>query len=70
MPYDDIEDISDEMNEKLPIYRESAMGEIYGGVLECKGAKLVAVDDAALVAPLKCTDHLTNMIDERLPKAK
>ena len=69
MPYDDVEDISDEMNDVLPVYRYAEMGQIYGGVLECKGAKLVAVEDAALVAPLKCTDHLTNMIDARLPKA-
>ncbi|MCI6006173.1 MAG: molybdopterin-dependent oxidoreductase, partial [Blautia sp.] len=69
MPFDDVEDISDEMNDVLPVYRYAEMGQIYGGVLECKGAKLVAVEDAALVAPLKCTDHLTNMIDARLPKA-
>ena len=69
MPFDDIEDISDEMNEKLPVYRYAEMGEISGGVLECKDAALVAVEDGAFVAPLTCTDHLTNMIDAKLPKA-
>ena len=70
MPFDDVEDISDEMNDKLPVYRYAEMGEIYGGVLACKDAKLVAVKDAAFVAPLRSTDHLMNMIDARLPHAK
>ena len=69
MPFDDVEDISDEMNDKLPVYRYAEMGEIYGGVLACENAKLVAVEDAAFVAPLRSTDHLMNMIDERLPHA-
>ena len=69
MPFDDIEDISDEMNDKLPVYRYAEMGEIYGGVLTCENAKLVAVEDAAFVAPLRSTDHLMNMIDARLPHA-
>lgn len=70
MPFDDVEDISDEMNDKLPVYRYAEMGEVYGGVLACKDAALVAVEDAALVAPLACTDNLMNMIDGRLPNAK
>jgi formate dehydrogenase major subunit len=70
MPYDEVEDISEEMNDKLPVYRYAEMGEVSGGVLACENRTLVAVEDAALVAPLKCTDHLMNMIDERLPKAK
>ena len=70
MPYDDIEDISDEMNDKLPVYRYAEMGEVYGGVLACADAQLAAVKDAAFVAPLRCTDNLMNMIDERLPEAK
>ncbi|WP_442860349.1 molybdopterin-dependent oxidoreductase [Blautia sp.] len=69
MPFDDVEDISDEMNDKLPVYRYAEMGEIYGGVLACENAKLAAVEDAAFVAPLRSTDHLMNMIDERLPHA-
>ena len=69
MPFDDVEDISDEMNDKLPVYRYAEMGETYGGVLACENAKLAAVEDAAFVAPLRSTDHLMNMIDERLPHA-
>ncbi|MFR2786296.1 MAG: molybdopterin-dependent oxidoreductase [Blautia caecimuris] len=69
IPFDDVEDISDEMNDKLPVYRYAEMGEIYGGVLACENAKLAAVEDAAFVAPLRSTDHLMNMIDERLPHA-
>ena len=67
MPYDDVEDISDDMNDKLPVYRYAEMGQISGGVLDCKDAKLVAVKDAAFVVPLHSTDHLMNMIDARLP---
>ena len=67
MPYDDVEDISDDMNDKIPVYRYAEMGQISGGVLDCKDAKLVAVKDAAFVAPLHSTDHLMNMIDARLP---
>lgn len=67
MPYDDAVDIAEEMNCVLPIYRNSVIGEIYGGVLACKGAKLVAVEDGAFAAPLKNSDNLTNMIDARLP---
>ncbi len=68
MTYDEVQDISDEMNEKLPIYRNSEIGQIYGGVLACKDAKLVPAADGRLIDQLKCTDNLTNMIDERLPK--
>ncbi|MGI6071203.1 MAG: FAD-dependent oxidoreductase [Blautia sp.] len=68
MPYDDAVDISEEMNAVLPAYREAYIGEISGGVLACKDAALVAVEDAKFADPLKCTDHLMNMIDERIPK--
>lgn len=68
MPYDDAVDIAEDMNTCVPSYRDAYIGEISGGVLACKGAALVAVEDAAFVAPLKCTDHLMNLIDERLPK--
>ncbi len=68
MTYDEVQDISDEMNEKLPIYRDSQIGEIYGGVLPCKGAVLVPAGAGVLIDQLSCTDSLTNMIDERLPR--
>ena len=68
MPYDEAADISEEMNAELPYYREAYIGEISGGALACKGAALVEVADARFADPLKCTDHLTNMIDERVPK--
>ena len=65
--FDYIEDISDEMNDKLPVYRYAEMGEIYGGSL-CENAKLVAVEDAEFVAPLRLQISM-NMIDTRLPHA-
>lgn len=69
MPYDDAVDISEEMNTVLPVYRYASIGEIYGGVLACEKAALVAVEDGKFADVLPNTDHLMNMIDERLPKA-
>ncbi|MCD7868934.1 MAG: FAD-dependent oxidoreductase [Clostridiales bacterium] len=66
-PYDSEEDISEEMNERLDFYRNGEIGQVTGGVLDCAGAKLAAVEDGVFVDPLRCTDHLMNMIDERLP---
>ncbi|OUO76007.1 molybdopterin oxidoreductase [Blautia sp. An249] len=67
MPYDEAADISEDLNCVSDVYRNSYIGEIYGGVLNCENRKLVAVADGTFVAPLKNTDNLTNMIDERLP---
>ena len=70
MPYDDEADIAEEMDCVVPVYRESVIGEVRGGVLTCAGAKLVPVAGGAFVDPLKCTDNLTNMISARLPHAE
>ena len=67
MPYDEAADISEDLNCVSDVYRNSYIGEIYGGVLNCENRKLVAVADGTFAAPLKNTDNLTNMIDERLP---
>ncbi len=68
MPYDDVEDISDEMNEKLPVYRYGKWVRFTAEFWHVR-RETGTVEDAAFVAPLNCTDHLTNMIDERLPNA-
>ena len=64
------EDISDEMNDKVPVYKFAELGEITGGILmPGSDAKLVPASAGALFAdPLKCTDSLMNVIDERLPE--
>ncbi len=69
MPYDDAVDIAEEMNDVLPVYRYASIGEVYGGVLACEGAALVAVEKAPFADVMKNSDNLMNMIDERLPKA-
>lgn len=68
MPFDDASDISEEMDDMLLAYRYAEIGEILGGVLPCEEPKLIAVEKAAFVDELKCTDNLMNVIDARLPK--
>jgi formate dehydrogenase major subunit len=75
MPFDDVEDIANEMAAALPYYRDTEIGEIYGGVLYRNGfafkdgkAKLAAVGGAKFVAPVRNTDYLMKMIDDKLPK--
>ena len=59
-----------EMNDKVPAYKFAELGEITGGILlPAPDARLVpASTDARFADPLKCTDSLMNVIDERLPK--
>ncbi len=68
MPYDDAMDIAQEMNSELSVYRCGVIGEILEGVLSCEDAVLLPAADGKFTDPLKCTDNLMNMIDERLPK--
>ncbi|MDR0885844.1 MAG: FAD-dependent oxidoreductase [Clostridiales Family XIII bacterium] len=63
-------DISEEMEDVLPLYRYSDIDEILGGVLAPTVAKLVVVGDAALVDALPITDNLFNTIKARLPKVQ
>ena len=70
LDWETTEDISDEMNDKVPAYKFAELGEITGGILlPAPDARLVpASTDALFADPLKCTDSLMNVIDERLPK--
>ena len=68
MPYDDTYDISLEMDELLYKYKNAEIGEVFGGVLAPGKAILKAVGDAEFVDPLDSTDHLMNVISQRLPK--
>jgi formate dehydrogenase major subunit len=69
-PWEDTSDISSEMDDLLPVYRSSALGEVTGGVLAPEKPVLVVVADGALSDRLPLTDNLMNVIDERLPKAE
>ena len=67
--WEDTEDISDEMDNTVDVYRDSVIGEIYGGVLSPSAeAKLVPAGEGVFADPVKCTDSLMNVIAERLPK--
>ncbi len=66
--FDEAGDISAEMDDMVLEYKYAVIGEIWEGVLACEEPKLIAVKDGAYVDELKNTDHLMNVIDERLPK--
>ena len=68
MPFDDTYDISVEMDDQLYKYKYAEIGEVFGGVLSPDKPVLKAVGDAEFVNPLDSTDHLMNMISQRLPK--
>ena len=67
-PWEDTDDISDEMCDTEPLYKYSIMDEVRGGVLAPVSPKLVAVEDGALTDPLDTTDSLMQSIIERIPK--
>ncbi|MDR1245830.1 MAG: molybdopterin-dependent oxidoreductase, partial [Clostridiales Family XIII bacterium] len=67
-PWDDTADISREMDALMPGYRIAEPGKVTGGVLAPDKSALVVVSEGALSDKLRLTDHLMNMIDERLPK--
>ncbi|HWQ79662.1 MAG TPA: FAD-dependent oxidoreductase [Anaerovoracaceae bacterium] len=68
MPYDDTYDISLEMDELLYKYKHAEIGKVFGGVLAPGKAVLQAVGDTEFVDLLDSTDHLMNIISQRLPK--
>jgi formate dehydrogenase major subunit len=69
-PWESTEDISLEMDDELPIYRDSSVDEIFGGVLAPAALSFAAAADAdgKLADRLMPMDNLMNMIAERLPK--
>jgi formate dehydrogenase major subunit len=69
-PWSDTSDISEEMQDSLPVYRYTDVDEVFGGVLKPQDAKLSVVADGKLVDRLASTDNLMNMIKDRLPKAE
>ena len=67
-PWEDTDDISEEMCDTCPVYKYSIIGEVFGDVLKPVDAKLVAVADGPVVDPLATTDSLMQSIIERLPE--
>ena len=65
----DTDDISDEMDDKVPAYKYASLGEVLGGVIKPAEITLAAVEGNTFADPLACTDSLMNVIAERLPKA-
>lgn len=68
MEFEDTYDISNEMDDQLLKYRYAEIGEVFGEVLIPENTRLIPVGKTKFVDPLECTDHLMNMIAERLPK--
>ena len=61
-------DISDDMDDALPLYKYAEIDDILGGVLGVEAPKFVPVADAKMVDELPCADALMNMMAERLPE--
>ena len=68
-PFEDEFDISEEMNDTVPMYKYAEEGEILGGVFKPYEPKFVVPAEAALIDELPCTDALMNMTADRIPPA-
>lgn len=67
--FEDEADISDEMNDTLPLYKYAEIGEVLGGTLTPAEVQFYPVPaEGKLVDELPCTDALMNMNSERIPK--
>jgi formate dehydrogenase major subunit len=66
-PWEDTDDISLEMEDRLPSYKYAEIGEVFGGVLTPVAKKLVPVEDGKFADIMASTDNLLNMIAARLP---
>lgn len=67
MPFEDESDISACMDDELPVYRYAMIGEVLGGVLASEAPKLAVIKkDGVFTSPVRCTDHLMNVIDQRM----
>ncbi len=68
LPWDDTDDISDEMADAVLPYRYAELGEVNGGVLVPETKNLVPVKNGKIQDVLPCTDSLMQCIIDRLPK--
>jgi formate dehydrogenase major subunit len=65
--FDETADITRELAAESPAYRQ-ARGTCIGGITLQQAPKLAVVERGRLTDPLPCTDHLQQMIRERLPQ--
>jgi formate dehydrogenase major subunit len=68
-PFEEEWDISEEMNDTVPMYKYAETEEVLGGVFKPYEPKFAAAEDAPLVDVLPCTDALMNIMTERIPDA-
>ena len=66
--FKDTSDISYEMEDTLPTYKNSKLGQITGNVLSPIDPRFIVVDEGKFVEEHKCSDNLMNVINDRLPK--
>ncbi len=66
-PFEEEYDISEEMNDTVPMYKFAEEGEILGGVMVPFEPAFAEAKDAKLVDEVACTDYLMNMMAERIP---
>ena len=67
-PWANTEEISEEMEAQLPIYRYTGVDEVFGGVLAPANPCLLPVTDGKLFDRLASSDSLMNAISARLPE--
>ena len=66
--FEDESDISQEMDDTLPLYKYAEIGEVLGGVLAPVNPVFIPAADAKMVDELPSTDALMNIMNERLPE--
>ena len=68
LPWEDTDDISDEMSDAVLAYRYAQIGEVTGGVLAPVEPQLLPVGDINVCDVLPTTDSLMQVINARLPE--
>ena len=66
--FNNIYDISIDMNDKVPAYKNATIGETLKNVQKPINPQLVVVEEGDMVKVHPCTDNLMNVINYRLPK--
>ena len=66
--FEDVDDISFEMEETVPAYKAAELDEVLGGVLSPAEPKFTVVEKGKIMDKQACTDNLMNVMNERLPE--
>ena len=67
--FEDEIDISEEMDQVLPLYKYAEIGEVLGGVLKPVKMELVPAEKAKMIDELPCTDNLMKLMVKRMSEA-